>query len=103
MDIKRKLTAYAVVMTLGLGFFSGASVPSDNNNQQEPTAGEMFADAVAVRPMTLAASAVGLAAWVVTLPFTIPSGSAADAGKSWVVDPLEYTFVRPLGDISDNR
>jgi len=53
--------------------------------------------------MTLAASVVGAATWVVTLPFTLFSGNADDAAKSWVVDPLEYTFVRPLGDLSDNR
>ena len=68
-----------------------------------PTGGEKFADAIAVRPMTLFASGVGLAAWVVTLPFTLFSGEAGNAGKAWVLDSLEYTFVRPLGDIRDNR
>lgn len=101
MHDKLKTMICGIALTLGLGL-SGTGLATDAN-AEDPTAGEMLADATVVRPMTFVASAVGLAAWVVTLPFTIPSGSAADAGKSWVVDPLEYTFVRPLGDISDNR
>lgn len=95
--------AYAMAATLGLGVLSGGTCLANDAESQEITGGEMFADAVVVRPMMVGATVVGFAAWVVTLPFTIPSGSAADAGKSWVVDPLGYTFNRPLGDISDNR
>ena len=100
---KKKLMAYAMAATLGLGVFSGGTCLAYDAESEEITGGEMFADAVVVRPMMVGATVVGFAAWVVTLPFTIPSGSAADAGKSWVVDPLGYTFNRPLGDISDNR
>jgi len=103
MEIKKKFIAYAMVTTLGLGIFSGGSSFAYDAESEEITGGEMFADAVVVRPLTAAATVVGFAAWVVTLPFSIPSGSAADAGKSWVIDPLGYTFNRPLGDIRDNR
>ena len=103
MAIKSKSMICTAAVILGLGLFSGGTSVASDAGTEDPTAGAMFVDAVAVRPMTLAASAGGFAAWVVPWPFSIPSGSAADAGKSWVVDPLEYTFVRPLGDISDNR
>ena len=100
----RKAAAYALAITLGLGLLSSASVVSaDVRNQEEPTAGEMFADAVLVRPMTAAVSVVGAIAWVVTLPFTLPSESMEESARSWVADPLEYTFMRPLGDMEDNR
>ena len=104
METKKKIMAYAMAGTLGLSLVSaGTSFAYDDAGSDEISGGEMFADAVVVRPMTAAATVVGFAAWVVTLPFTIPSGSAADAGKSWVIDPLGYTFNRPLGDIRDNR
>ena len=103
MGSKKRLMPYAIGATFALGLLSSSQSVAGDHDRQEPTGSEMFLDAVVVRPMTLTASAVGLVAWVVTLPFTIPSGGAADAGKSWVADPLEYTFVRPLGDISDNR
>lgn len=92
-----------MAMTLSLGVFSGGTSIANDGDRPEPTGGEMFVDALVVRPMTLAASVVGAATWVVTLPFTLFSGNAGDAGKAWVVDPLGYTFVRPLGDISDDR
>jgi hypothetical protein len=103
MKIPKKIMASAMAMTLSLSVFSGGMSVASDGNRTEPTGGEMFVDALIVRPMTLAASVVGAATWVVTLPFTLFSGNAGDAGKSWVVDPLGYTFVRPLGDISDNR
>ena len=101
--IKKKLAAYAVAMTLGLGLVSGSLNAATCDYHEEPTVGEMFADGVVARPMIFIASVVGAAAWVVTLPFTIPSGSAGEAGQSWVLDPLAYTFARPLGDIRTER
>ena len=62
----------------------------------------MFTDAAVVRPLTLTTSALGAATWVATLPFTIPAGSAGEAGQSWVLDPLKYTFVRPLGEMGES-
>ena len=103
MDISDKRRACAAALTLSLVLLtSGTSVAAENDSGK-PSGEDMLLDAVAVRPLTLAASAVGLAAWVVTLPFTVPSGGALDAGQSWVVEPLEYTFIRPLGEISGNR
>ncbi|MCP3668842.1 MAG: hypothetical protein GY814_00075 [Gammaproteobacteria bacterium] len=72
------------------------------SNGEAPETGEMVADAAVVRPMTLWASAIGAVGWVVTLPFTLPSGSAGDVGKAWVGDPLKYTFCRPIGEMEDN-
>ena len=98
--IKKKLFGLFTVMIVGLTIVSGCST---DPYRQEPTGGEMALDAVIVRPMTLAYSAVGLATWVVTLPFTIPNGGFADAGREWVVEPFAYTFDRPLGVIGEER
>ena len=100
---KKTLIACALSMSLALSVPPGSPRAAGDRYQREPTAEEMFADAVIVRPLTLVASGVGLAAWVVTLPFSIPSGSAGDAGKAWVLDPLEYTFMRPLGEMGTER
>ena len=95
-----KLFAFLTAAILGLSALSGCS---SDPYRQEPTSGEKALDAVVVRPMTLATSAVGLAAWVVTLPFTIPNGGFADAGREWVVEPFAYTFDRPLGEMDEKR
>ena len=97
---KKKVCAFATVMVLSLSIISGCA---SDLNRQEPTGGEMAADALLVRPMTLTYSAVGLTAWVVTLPFTLPSGDADDAGREWWVEPFAYTFDRPLGEMGEER
>ena len=87
-----------MAVTLGIGAVSAsASDYRTRYDEEKPTAGEMFADAVVVRPMTLAASAVGLVAWVVTLPFSITADNVRESGNEWVAKPLKYTFMRPLG------
>jgi hypothetical protein len=60
--------------------------------------GAMAADLIFVRPFSLVASVLGAAIFVVALPFTLPSGSADEAGRALVTRPLEYTFNRRLGD-----
>jgi hypothetical protein len=64
---------------------------------REPTSSEMFADGLIARPLGLFATVLGAAAFVVTLPFSLPSKSTARAAKVMVAEPAEYTFERPLG------
>lgn len=61
---------------------------------------DMLVDAVVMRPLGLAATALGAVITVVTLPFTLPSASAGEAARSMIAAPAEYTFNRPLGDFS---
>lgn len=62
-------------------------------------AGMMLLDAFLLRPLGLAATALGTAAFIVTLPFSLPTRSADDAAKVLVVKPAKYTFARPLGQV----
>ena len=63
----------------------------------------MLLDTVFLRPVSLVSVAVGAAAWIVSLPFSLPSGSAGEAWDALVETPLNYTFSRPLGNISACR
>jgi hypothetical protein len=58
----------------------------------------MLADLFLVRPIGLVGSVLGAAVFVVSLPFTLPTGSTGDAAKELLGKPLEYTFNRPLGE-----
>jgi len=66
-------------------------------SRREPSSGEAFADALLGRPLGLVSMALGAVAFVVSLPFTIPSHSADQAAKVLVRVPTEHTFKRPLG------
>ncbi len=54
-------------------------------------------DLIFLRPMGIAACAVGVAATVVSFPFAITTGAGAEVGERLIVEPFDYTFRRPLG------
>ena len=95
--MKKNLIAAATAV-----FFLSSSSLVSAQNQTEPVTGErgsdMAADLVLVRPLGIVGSLLGAVGFVVALPFTIPSGTVGEAGRAMVVNPLEYTFNRPLGD-----
>jgi len=58
-------------------------------------------DILFVRPVGLAGSALGFAAFVVTSPFTAMAECVDESWDTLVVTPGEWTFVRSLGDFGD--
>jgi hypothetical protein len=68
-----------------------------NTVQEDPSALAMVGDAVIARPLGLAFTVVGAAAYIVTLPFSWATGTARSAGKTLVVGPAKATFFRCLG------
>jgi hypothetical protein len=88
-----------LVSLLTLVLSAGPVLAYDDQDQgnREPTGAEMFADTVMGRPLGLAAMVVGVVVFVVSLPFTLPSGSADSANKMLVKAPTVFTFKRPLG------
>ena len=59
----------------------------------------VFIDGLLIRPVMVVTTAVGVVAFVATLPFSILGGNVDEAGQKLVVEPAEYTFVRPLGEM----
>jgi|YNPNPStandDraft_1061719.scaffolds.fasta_scaffold46331_2 hypothetical protein len=55
-------------------------------------------DALVLRPLGILATVVGAAVFVVSLPFSAPTGSVEHAAEKLVVEPYRFTFERPLGD-----
>lgn len=63
---------------------------------------EIVADVLIVRPVGIVATVIGAAAFIVALPFSLPSGSVHETGRVLVAEPFKYTFARPIGDF-ENR
>jgi hypothetical protein len=76
-------------------------IPATKNGDAV-SAEAMLVDGFLVRPAGLVATVVGTAAFVLTLPFTIPTRSVDRAAQKLVVEPGRYTFVRPLGEIESS-
>ncbi|HUL42630.1 MAG TPA: hypothetical protein VLV32_12120 [Burkholderiales bacterium] len=91
---KSLLCALASVFVLLTATLARADEYSDYDQPSGETMGE---DLVIVRPLSLVATVLGTATWIIALPFTIPSGSVGASAKALIVEPAQYTFGRPLG------
>lgn len=92
-----RITAASLALTLAVTGMPAMAGNTQYHDEETPAAYAMVADAVIARPMLLAATVVGTGVFVLTLPFTLASGSVGKAGKALVVEPGEATFVRCLG------
>lgn len=60
--------------------------------------GAVMADVLLARPLGVFGVVFGSALFVVSLPFTIPSGSVKKSADLMIRNPFLYTFHRPLAD-----
>ena len=84
------LIAICIIMT---------SIPALGNDQ----AIDATMDILLVRPVSLAATVVGTAIFIVSLPFSIPSQSVGVTARTLVAEPFKYTFTRPVGEFGVGR
>ena len=91
----------ALVMVVTLVFSTaGFSASAGETTLQDEASGEsMIADFVLLRPVGLVATVVGAVFFVVSLPFSWPTGSTGEAYDRLVADPANFTFTRPLGKV----
>ncbi len=95
---KQSLMVLASLLMLTLPMQSQAEEIYEN-----PSAIAMALDGLIVRPITLVATVLGTAIWVVTLPFSLLGGNAGDAAESFIMVPARATFIRCLGCTSSGR
>jgi hypothetical protein len=55
-------------------------------------------DLVLARPLGVVAGIFGTGVFILSLPFTIPTGSVDDAAQMFVVKPFNFSFVRKFPD-----
>jgi hypothetical protein len=69
-----------------------------NSMDDSPPGEVILFDVFILRPIGLAATAVGLAGSVVAYPFAAMSGSTDRVEEELIRKPWDYTFCRPVGD-----
>ncbi|MGQ0658106.1 MAG: hypothetical protein ACT4NU_08445 [Chromatiales bacterium] len=89
----RQVMAGLIALAVGATASAGDETATDYNGSS------MLFDLVVLRPLGVAGTAIGAAAFVVALPFTVPSGSVSESARELVGKPAEYTFNRPLGEL----
>ena len=89
----RLTTVFAVILTMIASFTRAEETVIPGS----VTGGAVAADLLIARPLGLVATVLGIGTCIVTLPFTLLSGSTELATQKLIVEPAEYTFTRPLG------
>ncbi len=97
-------TAVVLALTTGL-----LALPAQAEVMQQNASGDplytveapkgysMIGDLVIARPLLIGATAIGVVAFVVSLPFTALGGNVGEAAHELVVVPGQEAFVRCLG------
>jgi len=95
---KRSLVfAIAVVLVCTTAGFSAFA--QDQELEEAATAEGIILDFVLLRPLGIAATAVGTVFFIASLPFSVPTGSIGVTFKKLVAEPAGFTFARPLGKV----
>lgn len=94
-----KAKLMTVVCATALGWAGTANAWAARQTDPAATA----CDALVVRPVSLVATAVGAAVFVVSLPLAVPTKSVRSAADALVVTPARFTFTRQLGDFENRR
>ncbi len=99
MKKRHKKSIVIIIVTLALLFSQGAAVLAQEHVKElDDKGGYMIGDLVIMRPLGIAATAVGAVAYVLSLPFSLAGGNEPEARQKLMGDPARYTFTRPLGD-----
>lgn len=89
--------SHIVITVLAICLLAFSSAGHAQAIDEEPSALAMTGDALLVRPALLAITVVGSAVYIVSLPFSLLGGNAAEAGETLVMGPAKATFIRCLG------
>lgn len=89
----------ALLAVSSIMFTATAMAAPYNQINSKPSGGAMLADTLLVRPAMLVGTALGVVTFIATLPFSALGGNVDEAAKSLVLEPAEYTFIRPLGEM----
>jgi hypothetical protein len=91
----RGLTAVACLVAVLLS----TTTPAFASGTSDPTS--VVVDVLVARPISLAATVVGTALFVVSLPIAAASGSVKTTSETLVAGPAKDLITRPVGDLSD--
>jgi len=91
----RKLALYSTLFLMILASTAPAAIAGEI--EEERNGGEMVADALVARPIGLVITGLGIATFVVSLPFSWLGGNVDEAAEKLVKGPARATFDRCLG------
>ena len=94
----KRFMAFLIAVSLLVTASGSVALAQSPAQEESVKAGKMVADVLLVRPLSLASTVLGTAAFAVALPFSILGGNVKESARKLVLEPAKFTFARPLGD-----
>ena len=101
--IAKKTLVILMISILLAPTLASTALAEEYFEKEDPSGGMMLADFIFVRPIGIAATAIGSIFYVVSLPFSLLGDNAGEAGAALVKEPAAYTFTRPLGEFPEQN
>jgi hypothetical protein len=98
----KRIFLFCIVMVLVITFSAAPLFSQDvyktwQPRNAEPNGEKVLWDALVMRPAGLITCVLGIGGFIVSLPFALTSQTQNQAFDSLIVEPINYTFSRPIG------
>lgn len=93
MRVKKTLFLFLAVSLIVGSFCSLGSAQEDSIKDEWNTM-----DLLIARPLGIAAGIVGTGFFILSLPFTVPTGGVDDAAQMFIIKPFRFSFGREFPD-----
>ena len=95
----KKIFLFLLTLSLVLGSLYSTGWAGDKFRKDDPVAhGWSAVDLIFARPLGIAAGLIGTGLFIVSLPFTIPTGGVDEAADMFIVKPFQFSFTREFPD-----
>jgi len=91
----RRSTVLIVIIALLIAPMT--AMAAEEVSSSDVGAGAIAGDIMLVRPLGIAATALGTGLFIASLPFSALGGNMGTAAKALVAEPVKFTFFRPVG------
>jgi hypothetical protein len=94
---KGLLLFLTISMTIG-SLYSGAWALNERNIADPSTHEVNIVDLLIARPLGIVAGIMGTGIFVVSLPFTVPTGGTKEAARMFIAEPFKFSFTRGFNE-----
>jgi hypothetical protein len=95
----KKIFLSLLLVSLVMGCLSAPGWAEDQWVKKDPVGqGWTIMDVVFARPLGVAAGIGGSVIFVVSLPFTIPTGGVKESADMFIIKPFKFSFTREFPD-----
>lgn len=95
--IRKQSILFLVIASLIVVPFGSSALAQELYEDLGQGVEPMLADAILVRPVGIAAIAVGTIIFALSSPFSALGGNIHEAYEKLMAEPARFTFKRPLG------